>query len=122
MAPAIQPGENPNAVPMPSKAIPIVAMVVHELPVSTETNAQMMHAANKNAVGWMIFIPYTMNMGTTPLIIQVADKDPIIKRINKAPEIFLKFLCKCFSKSCQCELTTILPNNKQKAVAKTKAI
>ena len=33
MAPAIHPSSTPNALPIPNNAIPIVAMVVHELPV-----------------------------------------------------------------------------------------
>ena len=48
MAPAIHPASNPMALPMPSRATPMVAMVVQELPVMTETMAQMMqHEARK---------------------------------------------------------------------------
>lgn len=42
MAPAIQPSSNPCALPMPIKAIPMVAIVVQELPVITDTKAQIM--------------------------------------------------------------------------------
>ena len=57
MAPAVQPGSKPCAVPMPIRATPIVAMVVHELPVITETSALMAHAAARNTAGKMTFIP-----------------------------------------------------------------
>ena len=57
MAPAVQPGSKPCAVPIPIRATPIVAMVVHELPVITETSALMAHAAARNTAGKMTFIP-----------------------------------------------------------------
>lgn len=41
IAPAIHPSLNPCALPIPISAIPIVAIVVHELPVMTEISAQM---------------------------------------------------------------------------------
>ena len=57
MAPAIHPGSYPCAVPIPTKATPMVAIVVHELPVITEINAQIMHDAKRNISGMMTFIP-----------------------------------------------------------------
>ena len=42
IAPAIQPSLKPCAFPIPISAMPIVAMVVHELPVMTDTTAQIM--------------------------------------------------------------------------------
>ena len=57
MAPAIQPGSYPWAVPMPTRATPIVAMVVHELPVITAIRALMAHEAKRNISGKMTFIP-----------------------------------------------------------------
>lgn len=47
MAPAIQPSSNPWARPMPMRAMPMVAMVVHELPVMTLTMADMMQVEAK---------------------------------------------------------------------------
>ena len=47
-APAVIPSEMPSVSPMPIKAMPTVAEVVHELPVAMEIKAQMiMHAAKK---------------------------------------------------------------------------
>ena len=57
MAPAIQPSLKPCALPMPIKAIPIVAIVVHELPVITEISAQMMQVDARKKSGWIICIP-----------------------------------------------------------------
>ena len=51
MAPAIQPGSNPCASPIPIKAMPIVAIVVQELPVITETMAQIIHDVARKKVG-----------------------------------------------------------------------
>ena len=49
--PAIKPSEIPNAFPIPINAIPIVADVVQELPVATETIIQMRQEAIKNIFG-----------------------------------------------------------------------
>ncbi len=57
MAPATNPSEIPNALPIPNKAIPMVAMVDHELPVATETIAHIIHAATKKIVGFNICRP-----------------------------------------------------------------
>ena len=57
MAPAIQPSSKPCAFPIPIRAIPMVAMVVHELPVITEINAQMMQVDARKKLGWIICIP-----------------------------------------------------------------
>ncbi len=51
MAPAIHPSAKPCALPMPMSAMPMVAMVVHELPVMTDTSAQMMHVEAKKKLG-----------------------------------------------------------------------
>ena len=51
MAPAIHPEENPCASPIPIKAIPIVAIVVHELPVITETMQQIKQVDTKKKLG-----------------------------------------------------------------------
>ena len=48
MAPATTPSGSPNALPIPTKAIPIVAAVVHELPVARETTALTTTAAKRN--------------------------------------------------------------------------
>jgi hypothetical protein len=47
----------PIALPIPSKAIPTVATVLHELPVESETTEQMKQVANKKIVGLRIFSP-----------------------------------------------------------------
>ena len=50
-APAIMPVLIPNAVPIPTNAIPTVADVVQELPVATEITAQIITDAGKNMAG-----------------------------------------------------------------------
>lgn len=57
MAPAVQPGSKPWAVPIPMRATPIVAIVVHELPVMTDIRALIAHAAARNTDGKMTFMP-----------------------------------------------------------------
>lgn len=57
MAPAIQPSSNPCAFPIPKRAMPMVAIVVHELPVMIDTNAQMMQVEVRKKSGCIIFIP-----------------------------------------------------------------
>ena len=57
MAPAVSPSLNPSARPMPSSATPMVAMVVQEEPVITETMAQMTAAVSRNTLGLMILTP-----------------------------------------------------------------
>jgi len=57
MAPAIHPSSNPCALPIPISAIPMVAMVVHELPVITEISTQMIQVDAKKKLGCMICIP-----------------------------------------------------------------
>ncbi|MPN04538.1 hypothetical protein SDC9_151779 [bioreactor metagenome] len=51
MAPAIHPSSNPCALPIPISAMPMVAMVVHELPVMTDTSEQMMHVEARKKLG-----------------------------------------------------------------------
>ena len=55
IAPAIQPSSNPCALPIPINAIPIVAIVVHELPVMTEISTQIMQVDERKKLGWIIF-------------------------------------------------------------------
>ena len=57
IAPAVQPGSYPCAVPIPTRATPTVAIVVHELPVIIEINALIPHAAKRKTSGKMTFIP-----------------------------------------------------------------
>jgi hypothetical protein len=57
IAPAIQPGSYPCAVPIPTNATPTVAIVVHELPVITAISALITHVANRNISGMITFIP-----------------------------------------------------------------
>ena len=57
IAPAIHPSSKPCAFPIPINAIPIVAIVVYELPVITEINAQMMQVDARKKLGWIICIP-----------------------------------------------------------------
>ena len=57
MAPAISTSENPSAFPIHISATPIVAIVVHELPVITDTSAQITQADSRNTFGEMIFRP-----------------------------------------------------------------
>ena len=57
MAPAVQASLMPKALPMPNSATPIVATVVHELPESSETSAQMIQALTKKNLGDRIWTP-----------------------------------------------------------------
>ena len=57
MAPAIHPSSNPNARPMPIRATPMVATVVHDEPVKSEMTAQMTHEASRKIDGWRILSP-----------------------------------------------------------------
>jgi hypothetical protein len=50
-APAASPRLSPWAVAIPIRATPTVPAVVHELPVASDTNAQMTHAAAKKMDG-----------------------------------------------------------------------
>ena len=45
------------ACPMPISATPMVAMVVHELPVISDTTAQITHEATRKNDGWSICSP-----------------------------------------------------------------
>ena len=57
IAPAIIPSLKPWAFPIPMRATPIVAMVVHELPIITEMKAQIIHAVTRKIFGEMICTP-----------------------------------------------------------------
>ena len=57
MAPEIIPSEKPSARPLPRRATPMVAKVVHELPVITDITAQMTQADRRNTLGLMILTP-----------------------------------------------------------------
>ena len=57
IAPAVHPAEKPCAVPIPIKAIPTVAPVVHELPVISDTKAQIRQAMKRKSEGVMTFMP-----------------------------------------------------------------
>ena len=57
MAPAVHASDMPNAWPMPNSATPMVAIVVHELPDSSDTKAQMAHALTRKNCGDRILIP-----------------------------------------------------------------
>ena len=57
IAPAIHPSLNPIALPMPISATPMVAIVVHDEPVSKDIMAQIIHDAGRNIEGLKIFNP-----------------------------------------------------------------
>ena len=57
MAPAVHPSLKPSAFPIPIRATPMVATVVHELPVITETMALMRQLVMRNTWGLMICMP-----------------------------------------------------------------
>ena len=57
MAPASQPSEMPSIVPALIIATPMVPMVVHELPESTETMAVSRNTTSRNIFGLMSFMP-----------------------------------------------------------------
>ena len=57
IAPAITPSLNPSAFPMPSRATPMVAIVVQELPIISDTNAQITQAVTRNILGLIILTP-----------------------------------------------------------------
>ena len=54
IAPAINPIGKPRAFPIPNNAIPIVAIVLHELPVAKDTIAEIIAVANKKKFGFNI--------------------------------------------------------------------
>ena len=47
----------PNAWLIPNRATPMVAMVVHELPIMTETMAQITQAVTRKNRGEIIWMP-----------------------------------------------------------------
>ena len=57
MAPAVYGAGIPRASPIPIRAIPMVAMVVHEVPVITEIMLEMMHAQGRKKIGDIICTP-----------------------------------------------------------------
>ena len=57
MAPAIMASLKPRALPIPSRATPIVATVDQELPVETDTREQITTAAKRKILGWSISSP-----------------------------------------------------------------
>ena len=57
MAPATHPSPKPCARPMPMRAMPMVAMVVHDEPVMTLTKAQMAQVEARKMSGCMICTP-----------------------------------------------------------------
>ena len=57
IAPALHGAGTPSAVPMPRSATPIVATVVHDVPVINDTMAQMMQAHARKRWGFMILTP-----------------------------------------------------------------
>ena len=57
IAPPISPWLKPRAPPIPSIAIPIVAIVDQLLPVAKETTAQTTQVANRKIVGFKISSP-----------------------------------------------------------------
>ena len=57
IAPALHGAGTPSAVPIPRSATPIVATVVHDVPVIKDTMAQMMQAHARKMLGFMIFTP-----------------------------------------------------------------
>lgn len=54
---ATHPSEKPIAWPMPMSATPMVAMVVHDDPVISDTTAQIAHEATRKNDGWRICSP-----------------------------------------------------------------
>ena len=57
IAPPTNPSEIPNALPIPSNAIPIEPMVAQELPDAKETMAQIIQVATRNIFGFRICKP-----------------------------------------------------------------
>ena len=51
MDPAVHASLAPKACPMPSKATPMVAIVVHDEPDSSDTSAQMTHDDTRKNYG-----------------------------------------------------------------------
>ena len=57
MEPAIQPSSKPWALPMPIRATPMVATVVHDDPIIRLTSAQRILLLTRNTSGRMICMP-----------------------------------------------------------------
>ena len=56
-APAAAASERPSTVAIPTKATPSVPAVVHELPVTMPTSAQIAAVATKKMLGFSSLIP-----------------------------------------------------------------
>ena len=70
---------------MPTKATPSVPAVVHELPVTAPTTAQMIATATKKIVGFRRWRPYDTTVGMVPERFQAPIKAPTASRMNTAP-------------------------------------
>ena len=57
MLPAIHPSANPCALPMPIRATPMVATVVHDEPIIRLTKAQSRELLTRKTSGRMICMP-----------------------------------------------------------------
>jgi hypothetical protein len=75
-------------------ATPIVAIVVHELPVITDMTAQIAHVVTKNNVGSSNPNPYLIIVGTTPAAIHVVATIAINTSIGTAGNICLALRAK----------------------------
>ena len=70
------------------KATPIVATVVHELPVITEITEHTTHATTRNSRGERSSSPNDINVGTTPESIQVVATIAIHTNMGTAGRIW----------------------------------
>lgn len=86
MAPAVHPSSKPLARPTPISAMPIVATVVHDDPVTMDIRAQSIHVVGRNIIGDIMCNPSFIRYGTIPLIIHVPLSEPISMSITMAVE------------------------------------
>jgi hypothetical protein len=76
-APAIHPALYPHTEPIPIKATPTVAIVVQELPHSTDITAQTPQTETKKNLASRYSTPNVISVGTMPDSIHVADTQAI---------------------------------------------
>ena len=68
-------------------ATPRVAIVVHELPVSTDMTEHTAHVITRNSLGLNTFRPYDIRVGTTPDNIHVVATNAMHSSIGMAGRI-----------------------------------
>ena len=82
MAPAISASLTCMVIPIPSKAMPIVEIVVNPLPIETPINEQTMNTDGTKKLPLISLKPRTMMLGMIPALIHTAISAPINRKIK----------------------------------------